>query len=706
MPRLTRDRGARRLLRVSENVYSAREYSLANVLYVVTDDTVVVVDTSGSMRAARASLADFRAVCDLPVSHIVYTHFHGDHIGGARAFHEPQTQIVAQRMLPVELAAKRRVGAYRERVRALQFGFSLRRPQSTVPTMTTFEEPEGGYVPPDRLFDEDDVFSVGGLTFNLFHAEGESLDHAVVWVPETDTLFPGDLFYASFPMLSSPMKPSRPVLSWAEALDRMRALRPAQLVPSHGNPVVGRSDVDAVLANYSAAIRHVHDQTVKLINHGLPLDQIRRRVQLPEALSRLPYLQERYGSLDWSVTGIYRHYTGWYDMSPAELHPGPRLELNAAVLESCGSPNRLVQRARRALDDDEPQLALELTEIVLDVHPRHDAAIEVRGIALRTLAALSDNKVAKRIYVAAARGGTSQRRGPSAQSATPSRDKYAGVWVRSPGEGCPVNPTPQGPRPASPSSIDIEAAAGYSALGLWTTETRSVAEARATLFDMLLAFVPRKTGNILVAECGTGAAVRHLLNYYRPAAVIGADQLREPLEEARRRTPSCTFLTTSPSALGLEDDSFDTVLCVERAHLLHDRGQFFSEAHRVLLPGGRLIVADLLPRRRPSTSGESTGSSTERLVDASEYRELYFGAGFERVEIVDATHECIDGLVRHRRRILRRSACEEEVGDPSIEERFAAMASARTEDGSYLLVCAQKGLSGQLLGSPALGEGP
>ena len=39
------------------------------------------------------------------------------------------------------------------------------------------------------------------------HTPGETFDHTSIWMPKEKILFPGDLFYASYPMLASPMKP-------------------------------------------------------------------------------------------------------------------------------------------------------------------------------------------------------------------------------------------------------------------------------------------------------------------------------------------------------------------------------------------------------------------------------------------------------------------------------------------------------------------
>src|SRR5207248_6140355 len=104
-------------------------------------------------------------------------------------------------------------------------------------------------------------------------------------------------------------------------------------------------------------------------NQGLTLEEIRRQVRLPEELAKLPYLAPVYGRLEWAVNGIYRQYAGWYDFDPAHLNPG-RAELFArALLEAAGGADAVLRRAQKALDDSEPQLALDLTGIVLGGEP-------------------------------------------------------------------------------------------------------------------------------------------------------------------------------------------------------------------------------------------------------------------------------------------------------------------------------------------------
>jgi glyoxylase-like metal-dependent hydrolase (beta-lactamase superfamily II) len=113
------------LLKVTDRVYSATGYAISNVLYVITDRSLVVIDTTESRKAARASLHDFRKVSALPVSYIIYTHYHGDHTRGAEIFYRPATKVIAQRKLLEERAKLTKLLPHRTRVDALQFGASL-----------------------------------------------------------------------------------------------------------------------------------------------------------------------------------------------------------------------------------------------------------------------------------------------------------------------------------------------------------------------------------------------------------------------------------------------------------------------------------------------------------------------------------------------------------------------------------------------------
>jgi len=194
------------------------------------------------------------------------------------------------------------------------------------------------------------------------------------------------------------MKPDRPVQEWAQSLERMRQFKPAYLVSSHLQPIQGSAEIDSTLANYAKAIRYVHDQTVQGINQGLTLEQMRQQIRLPEELARLPYLTPYYGRVDWSVNGIYRQYTGWYDFNPSSLNPGSVSSFHRALVDASGGTLSLVKRSQKALQDNQPQLVLEITDVVLDAEPNNAEAKALRVEALEKLAKATINLVEPNIY--------------------------------------------------------------------------------------------------------------------------------------------------------------------------------------------------------------------------------------------------------------------------------------------------------------------
>ncbi|MGA2135534.1 MAG: alkyl/aryl-sulfatase [Bryobacteraceae bacterium] len=386
------------LIRVNPRVYCATGYALGNVIFIITDRSVVVVDTTEGQAPAQAALNDLRKVSTLPISYIIYTHHHGDHIHGAKVFAGPGTKVIAQKNHTEELRKYRLMLAYNRKLNETQWAARVPREERGATLGVDLLQPAvSGYIPPDITFDDEYKFVEGGLRFELYHTSGETVDHLMVWLPDVGTLLPGDLFYWSFPMLASPGKPDRPVLEWAASLERMRQLHPAYLVGSHSRPLAGAETIDQALGNYARAIRYVHEETIQRINAAEPLWQIRQEVRLPAELASLPYLQPVYGTVEWAVNGVFRQYTGWYDFDPAHLNGGDPAALDRALVEAANGSAAILDRARKAQAEGQMQLALELAETAMRAD-NDVAAHHLRMELLERMAAGSSNGVAKNIY--------------------------------------------------------------------------------------------------------------------------------------------------------------------------------------------------------------------------------------------------------------------------------------------------------------------
>ena len=107
---------------------------------------------------------------------------------------------------------------------------------------------------------------------------------------------------------------------------------------------------------------------------------------------------------------------------------------------------------------------------------------------------------------------------------------------------------------------------------------------------------------ILDVGCGTGVLTAALAKAAGPRArVTGVDASADMIARARATRPGCAFAVGLAESLDFPDATFDVVTSSLMIHHLPEdlRTNALAEMHRVLRPGGRLLVADYRPPSSP-----------------------------------------------------------------------------------------------------------
>ncbi|MCB1122567.1 MAG: alkyl/aryl-sulfatase [Verrucomicrobiae bacterium] len=396
-----------KVVKVTDNVYTAVGFHGANTSMIVGSDGVIIVDTLMGPTSAANAFKALREHSDKPVKAIIYTHSHNDHIGGASAFLGDEIpEIYAAEGFGSAEGVNEVVDPIKAKRNVRQFGRKLPPNESTnrgVARAKTYDQDRGaGFLPPTILISQNGLKTVvAGVNLEFHVGPGETDDAMFIWLPEQKVLFTGDNFYSAFPNLYAIRGTAyRDVLKWSDSVARMAEFRPHYLVPGHTMPIRGEATAVAALEDYSEAIRSVYDQTVKGINAGKGPDQIAYEVVLAGHLKDKAYLIEFYGTVPHAVRAIYSGLLGWFDGNPTTLNPlEPRLKAQN-VAELAGGAQRLSEQMQSALAKKDYQWALELSDhLKWLVDGDRQLAREVKIKALRGLGAREYNAPNRNYYL-------------------------------------------------------------------------------------------------------------------------------------------------------------------------------------------------------------------------------------------------------------------------------------------------------------------
>ena len=158
-----------------------------------------------------------------------------------------------------------------------------------------------------------------------------------------------------------------------------------------------------------------------------------------------------------------------------------------------------------------------------------------------------------------------------------------------------------------------------------------------------VAFADVQPGQV-VLDIGSGAGLDLILaakKVGREGRVIGLDMTSEMIEKATSNIQSAGITNAEVrrgymEKMPVADDSIDWVISNCVINLSPDKPKVFGEIMRVLKPGGRMLVSDIVTHGLPDEMRENAAiyaSCIGGALEEEEYLAAIRGAGFESVEI-------------------------------------------------------------------------
>jgi arsenite methyltransferase len=198
-----------------------------------------------------------------------------------------------------------------------------------------------------------------------------------------------------------------------------------------------------------------------------------------------------------------------------------------------------------------------------------------------------------------------------------------------------------------------------------------------------LAFSSLKEGEV-VLDLGSGAGFDSFLAARKVGTtgkVIGVDMTPEMIVKAAANAKSggydnVQFLLGDIEALPLPDNSVDMAISNCVINLVPNKDKVFRELYRVLRPGGRFMVSDLvllkeLPERVRASVEAYVGCVAGAILK-DQYLAVIRAAGFEDVRIVDESHDAVQVEDQQGNRVTAE-------GDPRIEDLVQSIASVKVQ---------------------------
>jgi alkyl sulfatase BDS1-like metallo-beta-lactamase superfamily hydrolase len=216
-------------------------------------------------------------------------------------------------------------------------------------------------------------------------------------------------FHNLLPLRGAQVRDARAWAGYLAGARQRYAAHSDVLIAQHHWPVWGSQSMGEYLLRQHDLYKFVHDQTLRLMNHGHTGGDIAEAIRLPEELQQDWSTHSFYGHLKHNVKAVYQRYLGAYEGHPAFLDPLPRQEQSRKTIDYMGGVDVVLSKARADLDAGEYRWVADICARIVWVDPSCAEARRLCAQAMEQLAYQTESSTWRNAYL---QGARELRQGP------------------------------------------------------------------------------------------------------------------------------------------------------------------------------------------------------------------------------------------------------------------------------------------------------
>src|SRR5246127_5748996 len=376
------------LFEVVPGVYQVRGLDIDNMTLIEGDTGVIVVDTLTSIEGARAAMElYYKHRGKRPVAAVIFTHTHTDHWGGARGVIDDEMLAKGVPIIAPDLFMEHAVseniiaGPAMLRRAQYQFGpFVAKGARGQVDCGLGKAMAAGAVAllrPTDLIIATSDKRIIDGIEFEFQMA------------PNSEA--PAEMHF---------FIPRYRLLNLAEnCTHNFHNLLPFRGADVRDALAWGAERIDTMIREQRDLYKFAHDQTIRLMNHGLTATEIAEVIKLPASLEVAWHGRGYYGHIRHNVKAVYQKYLGWYDANPVNLDPLPPVESGKKYVEYMGGSEAILARARADFAKGEFRFVAQAVSHLVFADPENRAARALLADTLEQLGYAAESATWRNAYL-------------------------------------------------------------------------------------------------------------------------------------------------------------------------------------------------------------------------------------------------------------------------------------------------------------------